>query len=419
MKTTPVKGTNDYNANEAEIRDYLQDRILGVYRKYGYERIVTPILEDSENLDKSEGGDNLNLVFKILKRGEKLDKAMQSGSMNDLTDMGLRYDLTLPLCRYVANNQGKLVYPFKVIQMGTVYRAERPQKGRLREFTQCDIDVIGSSSPNIEIELLHVASEALIAIGIKRFTIKVNDRRVLKSMLEGMGFATPDLDSVCISFDKLDKIGVDGVCAELTEKAFPGEAIESLRRQLEQGNFTLESMAEQIAEKEAAANLQTIVEQASQIATENAARYPDVEYKVIFDPSLVRGQGYYTGTVFEIESVEFRGAIAGGGRYDNLIGKFIRQDVPAVGISIGFERIFSILMSQNFQIPDQKQKIALFYEPSEFGEAFRKAESLRDSYTISLLERPKKIGPYLDRLKEKGVTGFINFGGSDEVNFLD
>ncbi|MPN47322.1 Histidine--tRNA ligase [bioreactor metagenome] len=178
-------------------------------------------------------------------------------------------------------------------------------------------------------------------------------------------------------------------------------------------------MAEQIAEKEAAANLQTIVEQASQIATENAARYPDVEYKVIFDPSLVRGQGYYTGTVFEIESVEFRGAIAGGGRYDNLIGKFIRQDVPAVGISIGFERIFSILMSQNFQIPDQKQKIALFYEPSEFGEAVRKAESLRDSYTISLLERPKKIGPYLDRLKEKGVTGFINFGGSDEVNFLD
>ncbi len=418
MKTTPVKGTNDYNSNEAEIRDYLQDRILGVYRKYGYERIVTPILEDSENLDKSEGGDNLNLVFQIMKRGDKLEKAIQSGDAGEIADMGLRYDLTLPLCRYVANNQGKLVYPFKVIQMGTVYRAERPQKGRLREFTQCDIDVIGSSSPNIEIELLHVASEALIAIGIKRFTIKVNDRRVLKSMLQGMGFAPNDLDSVCISFDKLDKIGVAGVCGELTEKNFSGEAINELKEQLEAGDFTLESMAGRISEKEAAENLRLIVEEASRIAAENAARYGDVDYKVVFDPSLVRGQGYYTGTVFEIESDEFKGSIAGGGRYDNLIGKFIKDDVPAVGISIGFERIFSILMSSSFQIPGQKRKIALFYDPADFSSAFRKAESIRDEYTVSLLERPKKMGPYLNKLKEKGVTGFMNFGISEEITDL-
>ncbi len=419
MKTTPVKGTNDYNANEAEIRDYLQDQILGVYRRYGYERIVTPILEDSENLDKSEGGDNLNLVFKIMKRGDKLEKAVQEGNLNDLADMGLRYDLTLPLCRYVANNQGKLVYPFKVIQMGTVYRAERPQKGRLREFTQCDIDVIGSSSPNIEIELLHVASEALIAIGIKRFTIKVNDRRVLKSMLQGMGFAEADLDSVCISFDKLDKIGIGGVCSELTDKAFASQAVENLRSQIEAGSFNLETMAETIAEKDAAENLRYIIEEATRIAAENSARYGDVHYSVVFDPSLVRGQGYYTGTVFEIESDEFKGSIAGGGRYDNLIGKFIKDDVPAVGISIGFERIFSILMGSGYQIPDQKPKIALFYEPTDFRAAFIKAESLREDYTISLLERPKKIGPYLDKLKDKGVTGFLNFGISEDITLLD
>lgn len=415
MKTTPVKGTNDYNPLEAEIRDYLQDQILSVYRKYGFERIVTPVIEDSENLDKSEGGDNLNLVFKILKRGDKLESALSSGQYDQLADLGLRYDLTLPLCRYVANNQAKLVYPFKVIQMGSVYRAERPQKGRLREFTQCDIDVMGSSSPNIEIELLHVASEALIAIGLKQFTIKVNDRRVLKSMLQGFGFAESDLDSVSISFDKLDKIGVGGVCAELTEKGFSPEAIEAFRANLDRGGYKLDELIDHIEDKAVGQNLKYIIEESANIAAENSRKFQDVHYRVVFDPSLVRGQGYYTGTVFEIESDEFKGSIAGGGRYDNLIGKFIKQDVPAVGISIGFERIFSILMSSGFQIPDQKRRIVMFYEPEEFPAAFKKAESLRGTYTISLLERPKKIGPYLDKLKGKDISGFINFNVSDEI----
>lgn len=418
MRTAPVKGTNDYHAMEAEIRDYLQNQILAAYRKYGFERIVTPVIEDSENLDKSEGGDNLNLVFKIMKRGEKLESAIRSGDPNEIADMGLRYDLTLPLCRYVANNQGKLVYPFKVIQMGTVYRAERPQKGRLREFTQCDIDVMGSSSPNIEIELLHVVSEALIASGIKKFTIKVNDRKVLRSLLKGMGFQEEDLDSVSITFDKLDKIGIEGIAAELTEKGFAGEAIQNLKKNLESGGFSLEELANRLEDQESIGNLKYIIEESARIAEANSARYDDAAYRVVFDPSLVRGQGYYTGTVFEVESDEFRGSIAGGGRYDNLIGKFINEDVPAVGISIGFERIFSILMSSGFQIPDQKQRIAMFYAPEEFPAAFKKAESLRDTYTVSLLERPKKMGPYLDKLKDKGVTGFINFGASDEVNEL-
>lgn len=403
---------------EAEIRDYLQDQILAVYRKYGFERIVTPILEDSENLDKSEGGDNLNLVFKIMKRGDKLESALASGQFDQLADMGLRYDLTLPLCRYVANNQNKLVYPFKVIQMGSVYRAERPQKGRLREFTQCDIDVIGSSSPNIEIELLHVAAEALIAIGLKAFTIKVNDRRVLRSMLQGFGFAEADLDSVSISFDKLDKVGASGVEAELLEKGFAPSAVQAFRANLEQGGYKLDEIIDHIEDKTVGANLKYIIEESQRIAEANSAKFPGVHYRVVFDPSLVRGQGYYTGTVFEIESDEFRGSISGGGRYDNLIGKFIKSDVPAVGISIGFERIFSILMASGFRIPDQKPRVVMFYAPDDFPAAFQRAEALRETYTINLLERPKKMGPYLDKLRGRDVTGFINFGVSDEVTPL-
>lgn len=416
MKTTPVKGTNDYTPIEAEVRDYLQDQILAVYRKYGFERIVTPIIEDSENLDKSEGGDNLNLVFKIMKRGDKLQAALNSGQFDQLADMGLRYDLTLPLCRYVANNQSKLIYPFKVIQMGSVYRAERPQRGRLREFTQCDIDVIGSASPNIEIELLHVASEALIAIGLKAFTVKVNDRRVLKSMLLGFGFAEADLDSVSISFDKLDKIGVSGVTNELIEKGFSSIAVDAFRANLDQGGYPLDELIDHIDDKVVGKNLKYIIDESSRIAQETMRKFKDVNYRVVFDPSLVRGQGYYTGTVFEIASDEFKGAISGGGRYDNLIGKFIHTDVPAVGISIGFERIFSILMASGFQIPNQKRRIVMFYEPNDFPEAFKKAESLRDTYTINLLERPKKIGPYLEKLKGKNITGFINFGVSDDIS---
>ena len=222
MKVTPVKGTNDYLPKEVEIRDYLQQKILEVYLANGFEHIITPVIEDIENLDKSDGGENLNLIFKIMKRGDKLDKALASGvtseNENVLADMGLRYDLTLPLSRYYANNKDKLTLPMKCIQMDRVYRAERPQKGRLREFIQCDIDIIGSESNDSEIELILTTTKALQAIGMKNFKVKLNDRRLLRAVLMQMGFAENELDSVCITFDKLDKIGMDGVEAELTEK---------------------------------------------------------------------------------------------------------------------------------------------------------------------------------------------------------
>lgn len=230
MKITSVKGTNDYLPNEVEIRDYLQNEILKVYVANGFEHITTPVIEDIENLDKSDGGENLNLIFKIMKRGDKLDKALASGvtsqNENVLADMGLRYDLTLPLSRYFANNKDKLTLPMKCIQMDRVYRAERPQKGRLREFVQCDIDIIGSDSRDSEVELILITTKALKAIGMKNFKVKVNDRRLLRAFLMDCGFEESQLDSVCITFDKMDKVGLEGVRKELEDKEFDKAAVD-------------------------------------------------------------------------------------------------------------------------------------------------------------------------------------------------
>lgn len=410
MKISSVKGTNDYLPNEAALRDYLQSQILNVYQQNGFMRIMTPAVEDIENLDKSEGGDNLNLIFKIMKRGDKLTKAIESGDANEIADLGLRYDLTLPLSRYYAGNKDKLISPMKCIQIDKVYRAERPQKGRLREFVQCDIDILGSESANCEVELIATTAKALRAISMKNFTIKINDRRLLKSMLLGCGFGDDQLDSVCISFDKLDKIGVDGVKAELTEKAFASCAIDNLVGILAKQPITLDSVKEFCEDTEAIENLEYIISSVKQIAND--------EFDIVFDLSLVRGQGYYTGTVFEIVSKEFRGAIGGGGRYDNLIGKFLNTSVPAVGFSIGFERIFSILMDNGFTIPTMKKKVAVLYQPQEFVTAYAKAEELRAEYDVSLFEMPKKVGKFLNKLVEAGFYGSYAMGQSDEIKVL-
>ena len=228
MKSQALKGMRDLLPAEQTLRDYIQGKILETYRASGFERISTPMLEDMENLDKSDGGDNLNLIFKVMKRGDKLTSALGSGDPKQLSDMGLRYDLTLPLSRFYAANKDKLPHPFKVIQTDRVFRAERPQKGRLREFVQCDIDILGDESPNAEVELIDVTARALLGIGFTGFTVNINDRRILRGMLESMGFAADTLDSVCITFDKMDKIGAEGVKAELTEKQLPDAAINAL-----------------------------------------------------------------------------------------------------------------------------------------------------------------------------------------------
>ena len=410
MKITPVKGTNDYLPAQAELRDYLQRRICETYENCGFQRIFTPILEDIENLDKSEGGDNLNLIFKVMKRGEKLEKAIRGGNPDQIADMGLRYDLTLPLSRYYANNRASLPQPFKVIQIDKVYRAERPQKGRLREFMQCDIDILGSDSPSCEIELIHTTAKALLHIGISQFKVKVNDRRVLREVLLSAGFQEDQLDSVCITFDKLSKIGAEGVEKELQGKEFPQDVISRFMEMIDNAPFTLEYVKTLCKNKEYIDTLSGIIDTSNALA--------EGKYSVEYDMTLVRGQGYYTGTVFEIESLEFGSSIAGGGRYDNLIGKFVKEQIPAVGFSIGFERIFSILSERGNNYADRPRKVVLIYEESEIGDAIRKAEELRGEYSVALFVKPKKLGKFLNRLEDQGYDGFLVYGKDEGVRFF-
>lgn len=394
MKIKALKGTRDYLPQQAALREYMEQTILACYRENGFQRIMTPAIEDIENLDKSDGGENLNLIFKIMKRGEKLENALSEGG--SLCDMGLRYDLTLPLTRYFSANRAKLEMPFKCIQLDKVYRAERPQKGRLREFVQCDIDIIGDSSSDCETELITVTAKALQKLDIGDFTVKINDRQILNSVLKSCGFTDEQLASVCISFDKLDKVGTDGVVAELTEKGFSDDAVKKLENILSRLPVTIEDVAE-ITGKERTEGICRIIRDAEKLS--------DGRYKVEFDISLVRGQGYYTGTVFEIRSDKFNGAVAGGGRYDNLIGKFIGENVSACGFSIGFERIFEIL-SDAEKCCSAKKKIAFIYD-NDFAAAYSKAEDMRNEYNVSLFRRPKKMKAFLDKLAASGFSGFV------------
>ena len=411
MKATPVKGTRDYLPKETEIRDFLQNIIMETYSSAGFQRITTPIIEDSVNLDKSEGGENLNLIFKILKRGKKLESALAGDhpTEKELADMGLRYDLTLPLSRYYANNRNELLSPFKVIQMDRVYRAERPQKGRLREFMQCDIDIIGNESRDAEIALILTTTKALTRVGLTDYKVKINDRRILSDIFAYAGFAKEDNEKLAIIFDKQDKIGIDGVKAELEENGFDQTGIDKFIALFADGSLTLESVAN-VCDASYVTELQRIIDAVTKVSK---GAIP-----VEFCPSLVRGQGYYTGTIFEVEAAGYSGAVAGGGRYDNLIGKFLNEDIPAVGFSIGFERIFGILMEQNYSIPNRKKKIAVFYDADTYAEALIYAEDLRNDYIVSVIARPKKLGKYLNKLEAQGFDGFAVYGQEDGVKLF-
>jgi len=407
MKTTPVKGTNDYLPQETRLRDYLQNAILKTYSEQGFERISTPIIEDITNLEHSDGGDNLSLIFKIMKRGDKLSSALESGG--ELADLGLRYDLTLPLARFYAEHKNDLNTPFKVIQMDKVYRAERPQKGRDREFVQCDIDILGSDSINCEIELIHTTSMALLNLGLKNFTIAINDRRILKSVLLWCGFDEKSLDSVCITFDKLDKIGKSGVLKELIEKGFKEQEVNKFDKLLTKLPSTFAELRLLCGNKQEIVDLEKIVSSVQLLAKGR--------YNIEFDLSLVRGQGYYTGSVFEIKSEDYHCSIGGGGRYDGLIGKFIGESVPAVGFSIGFERLFSILKEKNILIP-HRPTIAIIYDKDNFVECMTFAEKQKLSYDVCLFEQPKKLGKLLSKLEEKGFYGYVILSESGSIKKL-
>lgn len=409
MKTTTFKGTNDYTPDQTLLRDEMLSKILGVYRSAGFLRISTPAVESIENLEKSDGGDNLNLIFKIMKRGDKLKKALESGDFDGIADCGLRYDLTLPLARYYANNRDALPNPFKVIQADRVYRAERPQKGRLCEFMQCDIDIIGTSSISAEIELIHTTARALLAIGIADFKIRINDRRILKNILIYSGFEKDELDTVCVTFDKLDKIGTEGIKEELRGKGFREEVITKFINILADGGMTLESVKVCEENTELSDTLKKIIDISNELA--------DGRYSVYYDASLVRGQGYYTGTVFEISCDEFGGSVGGGGRYDNMIGRFSGQDIPAVGFSIGFERIFSIL-SERGENRYAKKKVAVLYNEDEIKDAILYREGL-EGYDASLYIKSKKLGKQFESLAKNGYYAAVFLNDTDNWKIFE
>lgn len=406
-----VTGMKDILPEEMFIRDYLINIIKKTYGSFGFTSIETPAMEHIENLLSKQGGDNEKLIFKILKRGEKL-KLENIKDENDLVDAGLRYDLTLPLARYYSNNQANLSNPFKALQIGNVYRADRPQKGRFRQFTQCDIDILGEASNLAEIELILATTKALseIAKG-KHFTVRINDRRILMAMALYAGYDEDNIGNVFIILDKMDKIGMEGVKKELTEldgeekcskylNLFEGlkdntEAVLSLKDKL--NGFIEDGVLDSLCE---------IMDTVLEVNTN--------DFSLVFDPTLVRGMGYYTGTIFEVSMEGFSGSVAGGGRYDKMIGRFTGNDTPACGFSIGFERIITILLDAGFKIPDESRKIAFLYEKNIDGnvlkDILKEAASLRNEGNIVLVSKMNKNKKFQkEGLEKQGYTEFKEF----------
>ena len=362
LSKKPVNGMKEILPAEMEIRDYVTNVIKETYRSFGFTPIETPCMENIANLTSKQGGDNEKLIFKVMKRGEKLD-IENAKEEADVVDFGMRYDLTVPLSRFYSNNANNLPSPFKALQMGSVWRADRPQRGRYRQFTQCDIDILGEPSNLAEIELITATTTTLGRIGFKNFEIKINERRILKAMAAYSGFAEGDYDSVFITLDKMDKIGVDGVSEELAKNGYSQESIDKYlglftllqdKRDVVEGVKILSETLGEYLDEEVVTNM-------TEIATAvNATK--GAEFELVFDPTLVRGMSYYTGTIFEIAMPEFGGACGGGGRYDKMIGKFTGNDVPACGFSIGFERIVLLLMESGFKIPESPKKVAYLVE---------------------------------------------------------
>ena len=359
LKKKPVTGMRDIMPSEMEIRDYVIGLIKDTYRTFGFSSIETPCVEHIENLCSKQGGDNEKLIFKILKRGEKL-KIDEAKEEADLVDGGLRYDLTVPLSRYYANHANELPSPFKALQMGNVWRADRPQRGRFRQFMQCDIDILGEPSNLAEIELILATTSVLGKLDFHNFTIRINDRRFLKAMAAYSGFEEKDYDSVFITLDKMDKIGLEGVAAELKENGYAEESVEKYLKLFEEITGDVEGVRmckeklQGFLPAEAADGLEMIIRCVEQ--------EKEADFRMKFDPTLVRGMSYYTGTIFEISMDEFGGSVGGGGRYDEMIGKFTGQDTPAVGFSIGFERIVMLLLERGYQVPGGREKKAYLLE---------------------------------------------------------
>jgi len=414
LSKKPVTGMKDILPEEMQIRDYVIGVIKETYGKFGFTSIETPCMENIANLTNKQGGDNEKLIFKILKRGEKLNVEAAT-TEEEVVDGGLRYDLTVPLVRYYSNNSANLPSPFKALQMGNVWRADRPQRGRYRQFMQCDIDILGEPSNLAEIELILATTTTIGKLGFKNFQIRINDRQILKAMAAYSGFAEEAYDSVFITLDKMDKIGLDGVKAELLANGFVEEAVDkylNLFAELDKIETAAEKVAyiantlEGVLASDVHEGLLEIINSVE--ATKNA------EFDMVFDATLVRGMSYYTGTIFEIAIPEFGGSCGGGGRYDKMVGKFTGNDVPACGFSIGFERIVLLLMESGFKVPTQPKKKAFLIEKGVSGEALCKvigqAQDARKEGLQVLVARMNKNKKFQkEQLMKEGYEDFVEF----------
>ena len=411
LSKKPVNGMKDILPEEMQIRDYVQSVIKETYRSFGFTPIETPCMENIANLSNKQGGENEKLIFKVMKRGEKL-KIDEAKEEADLVDFGMRYDLTVPLVRFYANNANDLPSPFKALQMGNVWRADRPQRGRYRQFMQCDIDIIGEPSNLAEIELILATTTTIGRLGFKNFEIRINERRILKAMAAYSGFAEEEFDTVFIILDKMDKIGLDGVAEELEKEGYAKESIDKYLglfkgvEEAENGIKYLASTLKGFLEPEVEQNLLEIIESVEAAKT--------ADFKMVFDPTLVRGMSYYTGTIFEIAMPELGAACGGGGRYDKMVGKFTGNDVPACGFSIGFERIILLLMESGFTVPMQRPKVAFLieknYPADKLSEVIAKAQEERVAGKQVLVVRMNKNKKFQkEKLLAEGYKDIVEF----------
>lgn len=411
LSKKPVNGMKDILPREMKIRDYVMNVIKETYGTFGFTSIETPCMENIANLSNKQGGENEKLIFKVLKRGEKLN-IETAETENDLVDFGMRYDLTVPLVRFYSNNSNELTTPFKALQMGNVWRADRPQRGRYRQFMQCDIDILGEPSNLAEIELILATTTTLGKLGFKNFQIRINERRILKAMAAYSGFPEDSYDIVFIILDKMDKIGLDGVREELIRAGFNQESVDKylgLFRGMEaasNGLLYLRDELKNFLEAEVMESLTEIID--SVTATKSS------HFEIVFDPTLVRGMSYYTGTIFEIAIPEFGGSCGGGGRYDKMVGKFTGNDVPACGFSIGFERIVLLLLESGFEVPNERKKTAYLIEKGVKGEKLcsiiAKANEARNNGEQVLVARMNKNKKFQkEQLMKDGYNDFEDF----------
>ena len=391
---TPTKGMRDFLPEEMALREYVLNVMKETYKAYGFSLIGTPVVEHIENLTSKQGGENEKLIFKIMKRGEKLNLDNITNE-NDLVDSGLRYDLTVPLTRLYANNMNELPHPFRALQIGYSYRAERPQRGRYRELMQCDLDILGEKTNLAEIELMMAVTSFLEKLDFKGFKIRINDRRILLKMVSFVGLPEDKLDSILIRLDKMDKIGLDGVREELIKLSLDKEKVDAYLNLFSKQDTDLKNFCAQFKmDEEVVSNMHFIMNTVSN----------NTNATLVFDPTLVRGMGYYTGTIFEIEAEGLSSSIGGGGRYDKMIEKYVNTSVPAVGFSVGFERLLLLLQERGFKIPTNETKKAYVISDENLLETtLHRAKDLRSKGEIvKILYKTKNFKFQKESLEKEG-----------------